>query len=264
VEPENRPIAAGLRVAMTVAVVVVLGGGLLLYLPARALRWIWTIGPFNSRFLGAIYLAELVGGLFLVVVARHLPARVVIPVAWTFTTVVLVASIIQAGDFDFDRRGPWAWFVAYGAFTLILPFWFGSLRRGPAPAPTSVGWRRMFAVEGAVLSGYGLAMLVAPEPLTDFWPWVIDEFHGRIYSSVFLTFGVGALLLARRSAAVERRAIGLSQLVFGVLALLGLVLADGLVDTVDWSAPGTIVWCAAMAALAAVAVVMLRPAPAGA
>jgi hypothetical protein len=244
---------------MTVAVVVVLGGGLLLYLPARASRWIWTIGPFNSRFLGAIYLAELVGGLYLVVVARHLPARVVIPVAWTFTTVVFVASIIQLGDFDFDRRGPWAWMVAYGAFTAILPFWFRELRQGPQPPATSPGWRRLFLVEGVVLCGYGLAMLVAPEPLTDFWPWVIDTFHGRIYSSVFLTFGVGALLLAARSAPVELRAIGLSQLVFGALSLLGLVLADARVDSVDWSALGTVVWCTAMAAIAGVGLVMLRP-----
>jgi hypothetical protein len=260
VEEQNPLIPSGLRAAMAVAVAVVLGGGLLLYLPARASRWIWTIGPFNSRFLGAIYLAELVGGLYLVVVARHLPARVVIPVAWTFTTVVFVASIIQLGDFDFDRRGPWAWMVAYGAFTAILPLWFGALRRGPRPLAKSPGWRQLFLVQGVILFGYGVAMLVVPEPLTDFWPWLIDTFHGRVYSSVFLTFGVGSLLLAARSAPVELLAIGLSQLVFGALSLLGLVLADARVDSVDWSSVGTVVWCAAMAAIAGVGLVMVRPA----
>ena len=256
----NPPIRAGLRVAMAVAVVVVLGGGLLLFLPAQVTRWIWPIGPFNARFLGAIYLAELTGGLVLVVIARHLPARVVIPVAWTFTSVVFLASLVSLGDFDFDRRGPWAWFVAYGAFTAILPFYLGGLRRGPQPPPTSPGWRRWFLAEGVVQCGYGLGLLVAPEPLTDFWPWGIDAFHGRIYSAVFLTFGVGSLLLARRSAPVERRTIGVSRLVLGVLSVAGLALADARVDTVDWAAPGSVLWTAAFAGMAVVGALMLRPA----
>ena len=255
----NPPISAGLRAAMTVAVVVVLGGGLGLFLPARVTRWIWPVGPFNSKFLGAVYLAELVGGLVLVVVARHFPARVVIPVAWTFTTVVFVASLILVGDFDFDNRGPWAWFVAYGGFTFLLPLWFGSLRRGPQPPATAPGWRRLFLVDGALLCAYGLGLLVAPEPLTEFWPWPIDDFHGRIYSALFLTFGVGSLIMAARSAAIERQALGLSRLVFGALALLGLVLAGNRAGTVDYSSAGTVVWCAAMAAIAGAGALMLRP-----
>ena len=61
---------------------------------------------------------------------------------------------------------------------------------------------------------------------------------------------------------MELRAIGLSQLVFGGLSLLGLVLADSRVDSFDWSSLGTVVWCAAMAAIAGVGLLMVRPAPA--
>ena len=257
---ENPPISTWLRAAMAVAVVVVLGGGLLLFLPARVTRWVWPIGPFNARFLGAVYLAELVGGAVLVVVARHFPARVVIPVAWTFTAVVTLASFVQLPDFDLDRRGPWAWLVAYVGFTLLLPFFFDGLRRGPQPPPTSPAWRRWFQGEGVVLCAYGAGLLVAPEPLTGFWPWGIDAFHGRIYSAVFLTFGVGSLLLAARSAPSELRALGSSRLVLGVLSVLGLVLADARVGTVDWGAPGTLAWTAAFAGMAVVGGLMLRPA----
>jgi hypothetical protein len=110
-----------------------------------------------------------------------------------------------------------------------------------------------------VLCAYGVALLVAPEPLTEFWPWRIDAFHGRIYSALFLTFGVGSLLMAARSAAVERQALGLSRLVFGVLALLGLVLADDRAGTVDYASAGTVAWCLAMAAIAGAGALMLRP-----
>ena len=261
VKEENPPISTGLRVAMAVAVLVVLGGGLLLFLPARVGRWVWPIGPFNSRFLGAIYLAELVGGAVLVVIGRQFPARVVIPVAWTFTGVVTVASFVNLGDFDFANRGPWLWFLAYVAFTALLPFYLGGLRRGPQPPPTSPGWRRWFRFEGVVQSAYGVGLLLAPDPLTDFWPWRIDAFHGRIYSAVFLTFGVGSLLLAARSAPVEMRTIGVSRLVLGVLSVAGLILADARAGTVDWGAAGSVVWTAAFAGMAVVgALMMLRPA----
>ncbi len=258
IQRENPPITTGLRAAMAVAVAVVLGGGLLLFVPDRATRWVWTIGPFNSRFLGAVYLAEMAGGLVLVIVARHFPARVVGPVALTFTGVVLLASLVSAGDFDFDRRGPWLWFLAYGAFTAILPFYVWRLGRGPQPAATPFAWRRWITGEGVLLVLYGLGLLVAPEPLTEVWPWPIDAFHGRIYSAVFLTFGVGALLLARRSATIELRALGISRLVLGTLAILGLVLADRVVGTVDWGASGTVVWVVGFAVMALVGLLMLR------
>lgn len=254
----NPRITTGLRVAMAVAVVVVLGGGLLLFVPERVSRWVWPIGPFNARFLGAVYWAEMMGGLVLVIVDRHLPARVVVPVALVFTGVVTVASIINVADFDFDHRGPWLWFLAYGAFTAILPFYVPALLRGARPPATSPGWRRWFQVEAVVLCLYGAGLLVAPEPLTEFWPWSIDAFHGRIYSAIFLTFGVGALLLARRSAPIELRALGLSRFVLGTLAIVGLALADASAGTVDWASVGTLVWIGGFAVIASVGVLMVR------
>jgi hypothetical protein len=263
----NPRIATGLRAAMAVAVLVVLGGSALLFLPARVTRWVWPIGPFNARFLGAVYLAEMAGGLVLVVVARHLPARVVIPVALTFTGVVFLASLVSVGDFDVDRRGPWLWFLAYGTFTALLPLYLPGLRRGPQPSVTSPGWRRWFLAEGVLLCAYGAGLLVTPEPLTEFWPWTIDGFHGRIYSAVFLTFGVGSLLLSRRSAPIEMQAIGISRVVLGAFAVLGLVLADGRVGAVDWTTAGTVAWTAGFAAMAVVGATMVaaarRPEPAG-
>jgi len=241
----NPPISRGLGLGMAVAVFVVLGGGLLLFFPDRPTRWIWPIGPFNA--------------LFLVVMAYQLPARAVVPVAWTFTAVVTVASVVSVAEFDFDQRGPWLWFAAYVGFTAFLPFYFRRLREGPQPPPTSPGWRRWFLVEGAFLCAYGAGLLVAPDPLTGFWPWNIDAFHGRIYSAVFLTFGVGSIVLAARSAPSERQALGLSRLVLGALAVAGLVLADSSAGTVDWTEPGTVLWSAAFTAIAVVGVLMLRP-----
>ena len=256
--PDNPPISRGLRIGMAIAVTVVCGGGLLLFVPDRAERWVWTIGPFNSRFLGAVYLCEMAGGLVLVVVARHFPARTVVPVALTFTGVVFLASLLSTADFDFARKGPWLWFLAYGGFTAFLPLYaWHHFARGPQPPPTSKAWRRWFAGEGVLLATYGLGLLVAPEPLTRFWPWRIDAFHGRIYSAIFLTFAVGSFILSRRITRLELQAVGISRLVLGVLAVVGLILADRVVGTVDWGRPGTVIWTVGFGVMAGVGLAMM-------
>lgn len=114
-----------------------------------------------------------------------------------------------------------------------------------------------------MLVAYGLGLLVAPETLTRFWPWRIDAFHGRIYSAIFLTFAVGSLILSRRSARLELQAVGISRVVLGVLSVVGLILADGVVGTVDWGRPGTVIWTVGFVVMAAVGLAMMSTKPAG-
>jgi hypothetical protein len=59
---------------------------------------------------------------------------------------------------------------------------------------------------------------------------------------------------------VELRAIGISGLVLGARSVAGLAPADARADTVEWAAPGTVLWTAAFAGRAVVGTLMLRPA----
>jgi hypothetical protein len=98
---------------------------------------------------------------------------------------------------------------------------------------------------------YGIALLVAPETFTDFWPWEVDAFHGRLYSAIFITVAVATLAISRVASSIEVLLVGLTFLAGGVFTILGLVIVDGSEDTVDWSALGTWVWIGVFALLLA-------------
>jgi hypothetical protein len=110
----NPPISDLLRrvTALEVVVLVVTGGGLFFFPGQIARIWPWQLLPFNTRFLGGVYLGALVAATLLVAFGHWSPARVVIPMILIFTVMVLAVSLIYFERFE---RG-WAtglWFLLY-------------------------------------------------------------------------------------------------------------------------------------------------------
>jgi len=222
------------------------------FFPHRALGdWPWVSGPFNMRFIGAVYLTSLVAVIVVLAVPRWAPGRVALPMLVVFTNLILLLSIVYIDRFDFGRGGTWAWFLLYIAIPVSATYYWWRFRRLPPADPTPVppAWRSYFLAAAIVLGLYGIGLLIAPRTLTDFWPWPIDDLHGRLYSAIFLTLGVAALTVSRVAAPVELLIVGLTQLTLGFFSILGLVLADVSENTVDWSALGTWVWIGAFAVL---------------
>jgi hypothetical protein len=58
---------------------------------------------------------------------------------------------------------------------------------------------------------------------------------------------VGAFVLARAAAPIEYFTLGITYAVLGFFTILGLVVVDASVHTVDWAAPGTWLWVVAFA-----------------
>ena len=112
--------------------------------------------------------------------------------------------------------------------------------------------------QAAILGGYGLALLVLGAGATGFWPWAIDDFHARIYSTAFLTPAVGALLLFRVGTRLEDRTLGATQLVSGVAAIAGFVVVDANLHQAAWDVAGTWLWLALCAAIAVVGLILIR------
>ena len=113
------------------------------------------------------------------------------------------------------------------------------------------------------LGGYGLLLLTVGSAVTGFWPWPVDDFHARIYSTVFLAPAVGALMLIRVGTLLEDRTLGATQVVSGALAVLGLLLVDANLHRANWSAPGTWLWVGLCGVITLVGVALLiarRPA----
>ena len=103
-------------------------------------------------------------------------------------------------------------------------------------------WRGIFLIPTILLGLYGIGLLVAPDSLSSFWPWQIDDFHGRMYSVLYITPALGALLLFGAAASIELLTMGLTQIVGGGASIFGLVIIDNQVNKIDWSAFGTWLW----------------------
>lgn len=230
-------------------VLLVAGVGLLLFPSIIRPLWPWELSPFNALLLGAIYSASLVTTAIVVYSNRWAPARVAMPMIFIFTTIILFVCLIYIDRFDFQYWGTWLWFFLY----IIIPanaayhIWLYRNLKPVNPLPLSTLWRGVFLLPTILLGLYGLGLLVAPDSLSNFWPWQIDDFHGRMYSVLYITPASGALLLFGAAASIELFALGLTQIVGAGASILGLVIIDNQVNKIDWSAFGTWLWIGSFA-----------------
>lgn len=252
----NAPISGLLRTVTAIeAIVLLISGAGLFFLPGLMQQyWPWSLAPFNTRFLGAVYLGALVAVVLLVVVGRQSPARVVVPMIFVFTLIVLLISLAYLARFDGPRPVVALWFVLYAGLPANSAYHLWRTR-GFSPAdPWSlpVSWRVVLLAEAVIFGLYGLGLLAAPDVFSSFWPWTIDAFHGRMYSVAFITPAVGAAVLVQRAAQPDLPALGLPQAVLGALAILGLVIVDQSAGRVSWSAAGTWLWLGTFTVLVAI------------
>ena len=243
-------------------VVLTISGFGLMFLPdAIVPLWPWPLSPFTARALGAVYLAAAVSVAILGWRPWWSPARLVVPMVAVFATIVTVLSVMELARFT-NAWSTVGWLVLYVIVAVIsvAHVWlYRGLPPAPAATPPTQGLRAVLGLQALVLGGYGLALLAVGSAVTGFWPWPIDDFHARIYSTAFLAPAVGALLLMRAGTPLEDRTLGATQAVSGVLAVLGVLLVDAKVHRIDWGAPGTWLWIALCGAIALVGVALLVP-----
>jgi len=261
VQQNNNPsLASSVRLFTVIVALVLAGGSSLLLAPGLiSQRWLWDLTPFNTRFLGAIYLTELAAIGVLVVVNRWSPARLVLPLAFIFTALVSLVSVLHLDRFDARRAATWGWFVLYVGSVVITAYLLWRYRRLPPadPTPPARGWRWYFRVQGASVGFYGLGLLLLPATFSAGWPWPIDPFHAQMYSAILIIYAVGAYILLRAAAPLEFFTLGLAQSLFGWGVIMGLVIVDSSVHRVDWSAWSTWVWMAAFAGLGGAGLAMV-------
>jgi hypothetical protein len=239
-----------LFIAFLIVALVLIAGASLFFVPGFiGPHWPWPLKPFNARFLGAVYCAEMVSVLLTLLLRDASPLRLSVTQASVFTAIVTLASVIQYAQFNFSRLIVWVWFVIYILPLMVFAYclWrYHYLRLSGGMSLPEPG-RLYLLLQGIVLGVYCLALFVLPSLASGFWPWKIDAFHAQIYSAVFLTGAVGAWLLYRSANRLELITAGVTQGTLGGLAVLGLLLVDRNVHTVDWSALGTWVWVGAFA-----------------
>ena len=235
--------------ALESLVLLVAGVGLLLFPSIIRPLWPWELSPFNALLLGAIYSASLVTTAIVVYGSRWAPARVAMPMIFIFTIIILFVSLIYMDRFDLQYWGTWLWFFLYAVIPANAAYhiWLYRNLKPANPLPLSTFWRSVFLLPTILLGLYGLGLLVAPDSFSSFWPWQIDDFHGRMYSVLYITPASGALLLFGTAASIELFTMGLTQIAGGGASILGLVIIDNQVNKIDWSAFGTWLWIGSFA-----------------
>ncbi|MBW4621990.1 MAG: hypothetical protein KME17_21825 [Cyanosarcina radialis HA8281-LM2] len=248
----NPTISPWLRWVSAIEIVVLLAAGALLFFitDLRNPWWVWKITPYNTRFLGAVYIASLVPIAGLLWARRWRMARLVLSMQLVFTAVLLVVSLLYLDRFNLSRKIVWGWFFLYTTIPLNAAYHLWVYRHLSRWNTTSVSWRsrnssRLFLVIPAVVSGlYGLGLLLLPNVFSAFWPWKLDSFHGQLYSSIFLTLAVAGGILSRTPTKTESLVLGITQITLGGLAILGTAIADTTLRKISWSVPSTWLWLA--------------------
>ncbi|MCC6189203.1 MAG: hypothetical protein IT318_09205 [Anaerolineales bacterium] len=247
----NRPLAPLLRALLWLTVPILLGaGGALFFFPDWARpRWPWELAPFNAAFLGAFYLSAGAGVAVLAFAGAWWPARVILPMIFVFTATLLLFSLLEARRFIFTRWATYGWFLIYLGLPIITGLALWRCRDWPAPQayPTPPGWRNWLLGVMAVMGLYGFVLFLFPTVIGAYWPWPLDEFHGRAYSVIFTVGAIGLLGLAQFSAPGERMALGLATSLMGLFAIFGVVIVDASRHVVAWGNAGVWLWLALFA-----------------
>ena len=228
---------------LEVAVLVVAGGGLLIAHPLVVGIWPWSLAPFNLRFLGALYTAALLAAFLQSWFGTWAPARTVTTMIFVFTLVVTACSFVHWERFNPAKVEVWVWFALYIGVCLnagMHLWWYRRLR--PAGSPPDSWPRAVLLAQALVLGGYGAALLVAPEQAAHIWAWKVDTFHAQLYSVAFLTPAAGALTLMRSATRIDWFTLGITQLAWGLLPIMALVIVDVQLRRVDWTAWPAWVW----------------------
>ncbi|MEO1685845.1 MAG: hypothetical protein AAFS06_21625 [Cyanobacteria bacterium J06631_12] len=254
------PVALLAMVITSIVLLIIVGGALFCFPEFAQSRWVWPLKPFNTRFLGAIYLTSLVGLVSLVLSRRMALARLIIPMMSIFTTIVLMVSCLQLQQFEVGRRATDLWFWLYLADCVGATFYCGrlsayrftGLRRLPGP------WAVCLGIQAGVLGAYGLGLLFSPVAAGEAWLWPLDVFHAQLYSSIFLAGAAGSALLAQRATAVEVRTLGAVQVTFSSLVLLGIWLVDRAVQRIDWGLFVNWAWIGAIALLGIIGLGLIK------
>ena len=250
-----RQMTTGLRRFFYVAAFLVLAEGTVLFVGSThtARYFAWTIkSPLTAAFLGASYWAAV--ALELLAARQRVWARVRVAFApvLMFTLVTFFVTLIYLDHFHLHggalvtRVSTWFWLAVYaGVPPVMIVLGVLQLRvSGVDPAGSHLFpafFRGAVAGQAVVLSGLGVALLLAPVWTAGVWPWTLTPLTGRAIGAWLFAMGLGAAQAAWE-ADFERARIAF--VAFGVAATLQLVALARYGGEMNWSSVSGVVYFA--------------------
>jgi len=162
-----------------------------------------------------------------------------------------MVSCLQLQQFNAGRRATDLWFWLYLVDCVGAGYYCGYLRSYNflGLRRLSMPWATGLGIQSGILGAYGLSLLLSPAAAGAAWLWPLDVFHAQLYSAIFLAGALGSALLARRATAAETRTLGVIQVTFSSLVLLGIWLVDKEVQGIEWGLFASWAWVGAIALL---------------
>lgn len=257
----NPPITDFLRRFTFIEAMVLVVAGFGLFALPQVFRplWAWEIAPFSAGFLGAIYISAMVPIAQMYFMGRWSPTRVVLRAIFTFTFIVLLASLYHIGRFDFSLPSVWVWFALYLALPASGGYHLWLYRSMPTEhlPPVPKRWGYILHVTAVMLGLYGAGMIILPDMFSSLFPWKLDVFHSQLYSATFITGAVLMVSVAKVATRAEFFAAGMTEAMFGIFSILGLAIVDAKVQKIDWTAINTITWLVLLGILAILGLAMI-------
>lgn len=212
------------------------------------LYFAWTIQPpLTAAFLGGGYFASFLLEFLSAREKEWSNARVAIPAVFAFTTLTLIATLLNANRFHFNspnlfaRIAAWFWLAIYVIVPpAMLGIWFKQQRAKGEDAfrstPLPFLMRIVLIVQSVSMLAAGIGLFIAPSVLASFWPWKLTILTSQAIGAWLIGLGVFALHSVLENEFRRIKAGMVSYLGFGILELIALLRYSANVNWTNTSA----------------------------
>lgn len=230
-----------MRVMLVAAAILVFSVGITLnMLTEQTDRFFaWTIAtPLTAAFLGAAYWSACVLELLAARERLWVRARIAVPTVLLFTVLTLIVTLLHIDKFHMSspdlitRSGTWFWLFVYAVVPIVMGgLWILQLRAFPPPA-----WMRLvLVVQGVILIGLGILLLVVPQGMAPLWPWALTPLTARAIGAWLLAIGIAAAQSVWENDLERVRIATITYAIIGILELIALFRFSG---NVNWATTG--------------------------
>lgn len=265
IRPMSRPMADLLVVASIL--VFIIGIPLFILSGQTEQYFAWTIAsPLTAAFLGGSYWASCLLELMASREKRWSNARIAVPAVLLFTTLTLVVTLLHLDRFHINAQDlltrfvTWVWIVVYATVPIIMVVLLVMQYRthGEDAPRTRIlpRWiRALLGVQGVIMLGIGIALLIVPLSVAPLWPWALTELTGRAIGAWLTALGVAALHSTWENDFHRIRPAIFS---YGLLVILQLIAVVRYPDEVSGSGLRLGLYMLFLASMAVVPIALIR------
>lgn len=224
--------------------------------------WFWPLKPFNVRFLGFFYLAEVCAALVFIWKNYCSPGRFVISASMLFTGYATLISALYIHEFNHATMWKiYGWFIVYGGSFLITSAFFYLYRTCESRADIVLSTNLRNIIYGYIILMlvHSIGLIVMPEQFSaTCWPWPLDQYNGRFYAAIGIIIIYSMYYLLSGAHHLDYLTVGVVMTIFGLGAIAGLIIVDAQVHKINWGGFNTAFWLVTTGSSAVLGIIFVK------